>query len=230
MKSLQIFYGHGAARNSFVGTISTADGFQGTEKFFMPFEISTSLATDDEGSLALCFWKLQQNTKQVFQCKTEGIEWSNESTTVGKKNIIEFRCSTEFKTALHCNEQKKGKNSRSALFTALLINIQVSWNVMILDSLTLRMEALRCSEMSITACQSTGLNIPENFNLCQHSHQKITSQRISKLKFKICGILSCWITWLWRQKYYTLPERWQVFSSRHDVISQNIWIKTISRT
>jgi hypothetical protein len=55
MKSLYSFYGHGAARNSFVGKISTANDFLGIERYAAPFDVSTSLARDDEGSLVLCF-------------------------------------------------------------------------------------------------------------------------------------------------------------------------------
>ena len=56
--------------------------------------LSASLATDDEGSLVLCFGEIEQKTRQVFQNKTYGADCSNDSTTVGR-SVTEFRCGSE---------------------------------------------------------------------------------------------------------------------------------------
>lgn len=51
--------------------------------------LSASLATDNARSLVLCF-EVKKKTKQVFQSKAQGVDCSNDSTTVGR-NVTKYR-------------------------------------------------------------------------------------------------------------------------------------------
>ena len=129
------------------------------------------------------------------------------------------------KRVVHSNELKKEKRKRSTLLTDLLINIQVFSNIRMLQRFTLKIEALRPSEFSINAWQSTRFNASENFNLYRHP------LRTSNLK-GYRNEHSRLVEFYWAMKTEALYYiEMFVFASRNSVMAQTwIFINTAPRT